>query len=179
VEQGVDMIFASFIRKAQVSVWVFGVFYVMYVALCVFNWCVSPDLTFQDVRDIRAELGEAGKHIQIISKIENLEGVQCFIFNDNLILEQASESITLVIRLLTLLSYTHTHECRLLHEQAPSPPDGLILHTHKVTNFDEILAESDGIMVARGDLGIEIPGEKVTKYKRALINFSNDPLYPL
>lgn len=48
-----------------------------------------------------------------------------------------------------------------------------IEHKKAIDNFDAILDEADGIMVARGDLGVETPPEKVPLLQKDLIRKAN------
>ena len=48
-----------------------------------------------------------------------------------------------------------------------------------ITNIDEIVAHSDGIMVARGDLGVEVPAEEVPLLQKQLVQKSKEARIPV
>jgi pyruvate kinase len=61
----------------------------------------------------------------------------------------------------------------LANLSAPIPLIAKIENPDAIANIDPILAESDGIMVARGDLGVETPLEHVPLLQKMLIEKSN------
>jgi len=64
----------------------------------------------------------------------------------------------------------------------PANMPGIIAKIEKpdaVKNMDEIIDESDGIMVARGDLGVELPLEQVPLVQKKLIRKCNQLAKPI
>jgi len=81
--------------------------------------------------------------------------------------------------LIALSFVTGSDDVKKLREviTANGPEDAWIIskieHTLAIKNFLEILKESDGVMIARGDLGIEVPIEEVPILQRDLIRKAN------
>nr|MDD6335745.1 pyruvate kinase [bacterium] len=65
-----------------------------------------------------------------------------------------------VISLRKFLDYHGGHQIRIISK---------IENIEGIENFNEILQHSDGIMVARGDMGVEVPYEKLPGIQKRLI----------
>jgi pyruvate kinase len=86
---------------------------------------------------------------------------------------------------LIALSYVKGHEDilearEILRSQnANIPIIAKVERNEALPNIEEIMAEADGIMVARGDLGVEIPLEEVPLIQKELIKGANKLAKPV
>ena len=71
---------------------------------------------------------------------------------------------------LSILDYGDKERTRLRQLNARIPIICKIEKPEGWQNLDAILAESDGVMVARGDLGVEIALEKVPEIQKGIIS---------
>jgi pyruvate kinase len=67
----------------------------------------------------------------------------------------------------------------ILSAGAKIPVIAKIEKPEALDNFTEILAEADGIMIARGDLGVEVPFEQVPVIQKKLIKQTNKACKPV
>ncbi len=73
----------------------------------------------------------------------------------------------------------HTVKKHIAAAKKDTPLIAKIEKFEALDNIDEIVAAADGIMVARGDLGVEIPLEKVPRAQKLLIAKANAAAKPV
>jgi len=100
-------------------------------------------------------------------------------------IEDAIFAISLQVDWLALSFVRHTQDIKDLQELIAKHSDYKIPIISKIekpeaiTNIDEIVALSDGIMVARGDLGVEVPAEEVPLLQKQLVQKSKEARIPV
>lgn len=65
------------------------------------------------------------------------------------------------------------------HNAADTPVIAKIEKPQAIDNLEEIIAQCDGIMVARGDLGVEMSPEKVPLLQKRIISLCNKQVKPV
>ncbi len=100
-------------------------------------------------------------------------------------IEDAIFAISLQVDWLALSFVRHAQDIKDLQELITKHSDYKIPIISKIekpeaiTNIDEIVALSDGIMVARGDLGVEVPAEEVPLLQKQLVQKSKEARIPV
>ena len=100
-------------------------------------------------------------------------------------IEDAIFAISLQVDWLALSFVRHAQDIKDLQELITKHSDYKIPIISKIekpeaiTNIDEIVVLSDGIMVARGDLGVEVPAEEVPLLQKQLVQKSKEARIPV
>ncbi|MEI3241392.1 MAG: pyruvate kinase [Lactobacillus rogosae] len=71
------------------------------------------------------------------------------------------------------------NQAALMEHGADIPVIAKIENAEGIENLDEIIKVADGIMVARGDMGVEIPAEDVPHYQKEIIKKCNATYKPV
>jgi pyruvate kinase len=100
-------------------------------------------------------------------------------------IEDAIFAISLEVDWMALSFVRHAQDIKDLkelitkHSTYKIPIISKIEKPEAITNIDEIIAHSDGIMVARGDLGVEVPAEEVPLLQKLLVQKSKEARIPV
>ena len=100
-------------------------------------------------------------------------------------IEDAIFAISLQVDWLALSFVRHAQDIKDLQQLIAKysnykiPIISKIEKPEAITNIDEIVALSDGIMVARGDLGVEVPAEEVPLLQKQLVLKSKEARIPV